>query len=450
MAKGMGLALGGFTQGLRQGEDDVRRKKQFKQQQELGELQAEKSGFDLERAKKSAPIQDELNRLRTEKAGFGLERMRTKAQRTDQEYERATDQRAEQEQFDNAMKSFFISRGQNLEPMLGYINERVPGKNNISVERTEDGRFMMTGITEDGQRKPLSPEPMDFDQLGKAFVALQDPASVISQGPPDPVGVSDGETLVDPRTGRVVYDNPKDRSGLGPGGVKTADYNSLKSGIRDMFARMDPEGNIFMPEGSDEEYGKALELGNDLIARDIPIGRATRMAYAAVRGPLSEDEAREKARIEARKQDFGWGEGDKEDAFVEKRAKELMNNSRQALREYEQVVSRDRQPQGRGLPGAATGRQGAPQRQQQSKGAPKRGTIDRSGQTPTSNRSRIQQGGQAQRQQNYPQSGEVRLQGGKALTDPQGTPITWEDVHTTANKHGMTVDQVLQRLRGNK
>lgn len=427
MAKGMGFALSGFTQGLRQGEEDVRRQGRYDQQQNLGELLTEKARFGLDRAKKEAPVQDELNRLKTEKAGFGLDRMRTKAQRTDQEYERATAEREDEEEFENALRPLVLYGDPSAAVQYANKNSPYPGVT-MDTKGNEDGTFDLYGIKDGGEPK-LVEQGMSKDELGRRLLQMRQPKQAFA--PPETEKLSEGQVLL--QGGKPVYKNPK-TDDTGPGGVKTADYNSLKGGLRDMFTRMDPEGNIFMPEGSDEEYGKALEIGNDLIARDIPIGRASRMAYAAVRGPLSDDEARERARMEARKQDFGWGEGDKEQEFIERRAQELKAESEKGLREYERIM-RGQQQRGRGLPGAS-GRQGAPG----GEGAPKRGTIDRSGQSRE----------QPRNKPDYPQSGEVRLEGGESLKDKTGTPITWEDVHTTANKHGMTVDQVLQRLRGSK
>jgi hypothetical protein len=122
------------------------------------------------------------------------------------------------------------------------------------------------------------------------------------------------------------------------GGAGIPAYNALKGGLKDMFSRMDPAGNFTMPEDSDRDYGMSLEIGDDLMARGVLPGRATNMAYAAVRGPLNESDAKLKAEKEAKEKFGGWTEGSKRDALVAKRVPELMTESRKAFEEYNAMM----------------------------------------------------------------------------------------------------------------
>lgn len=223
MAKGMGFALGGFTKGMRQGEEDVRRQGQFDQQQKLGDLQTKKARFGLKRAQERAPVQDKLDNLNLEKGQFNLDRGRTKAGRQDKEYQRAQEAREYQEQFDNAMRAYVSTRGQNYQPLVDLYNTRVNDGYQIEVERTPDGAFSMTAIGLDGQKKPVSEKPMSFEEFGQAAMQMQDPERALQ--PSEQVKLSEGQAVF--QDGKMQYKNPKaGGGGIGPRGLKDSDLRA--------------------------------------------------------------------------------------------------------------------------------------------------------------------------------------------------------------------------------
>jgi len=119
------------------------------------------------------------------------------------------------------------------------------------------------------------------------------------------------------------------------------ELNHLRGWISTIFGgSMDQFGNMMLPPDSREKAMQAYETGVELMKPDPETGRApmdlgsavavaTRMAGMT----LSEQDARRLAKEEARNESFGLLGGSKRDDWIDRRAQELMEQSRGDLRD---------------------------------------------------------------------------------------------------------------------
>ena len=307
----------------------------------------------------------------------------------------------------------------------GAAQDNLVSQRKDAAQEARDRRLHQYGVERDAvnhertmERDQFSvdnrPPQYDHDAQGNAVAITGNTARPVTMEDGSPLvkaGKADADWAVTSLgDGRFVQHNKRTgetrpHEGLGAGspgsgssGAKTADYNALKGGIKDKFGTMDPNGNFIMPAGADVEYGKSLEIGNDLINMGVPIGRATHMAYAAVRGPMDEKKAAEAAEREAAEKFPGMLSRSKRKEYVESRIPELIQESRWALEEYNRMM---------GQGGAASMGQASPR--------------------PPS----------AQRQ-----STQLKPQ----YTHSSGRQVSREEIEQTARNRGITPEQVIQQL----
>lgn len=143
----------------------------------------------------------------------------------------------------------------------------------------------------------------------------------------------------------------------GQGGLDATAYSNIRQAMTTLFTRVDPNGNIFVPEGADTEMAESLKLSEALAERGVSLFDAVDLAYNAVRGPVSESQALEEARQEAAKLKGNFGSqimrevrdgedpfnGASEGKWVENRVREIVESSRTAQREVQRILGGEQQ-----------------------------------------------------------------------------------------------------------
>ena len=154
----------------------------------------------------------------------------------------------------------------------------------------------------------------------------------------------------------------------GSGGPGATELNHIRGMVSTMFGgSLDAMGNMLLPpenrESGMEVYGRAEALNRN----GMPLGQAVYLSYKAVTGIKDEDAARKAAEAEANTQGLsgsflGMGGGDRRE-FIDRRAQEIMAESRQYEGSFDEIMGRS----GGGLLGgsaapgvAASGQPSAP------------------------------------------------------------------------------------------
>lgn len=133
------------------------------------------------------------------------------------------------------------------------------------------------------------------------------------------------------------------------GGIDNAQLNTLERISRNFWSTMNEQGQFMLPEDSQEKYVETLSRAESMVMAGMPAGRAANIAALSIAGPLDEQEAREQAIKEAGSEGVdtpGWFDGG-DTEWIDRRTQEIMQESREAERLYNQTVGGGQQGQGR-------------------------------------------------------------------------------------------------------
>lgn len=135
---------------------------------------------------------------------------------------------------------------------------------------------------------------------------------------------------------------PKDGEG-GKDGVSTATLNTMERVANRYWSTLNPDGQWILPEEARDQYTQTLERAEELAAKGTPAAKATRIAAQSLSGPMDEEKARKVAMNEARDVEFKGvftnKDAPEKEEWLNNRAKELMDESRGALKEYQRLSS---------------------------------------------------------------------------------------------------------------
>ena len=155
-------------------------------------------------------------------------------------------------------------------------------------------------------------------------------------------------------------------SGASDSGPKPAGATELNHARSTLIARLGGslDGDIIsLPKGMDQKFEEAYAIVVDLMEPPderppLSLGRAVSIAMASVGVHLTEGDAQDMARQEARNESFGLMGGNKREAWIEKRTRELMEQSRRDSQQMRDRMFQSDEPPAGGLVGG--GAQGAP------------------------------------------------------------------------------------------
>lgn len=126
----------------------------------------------------------------------------------------------------------------------------------------------------------------------------------------------------------------------GTGGLDSSVLSQIQQTTRSFHGTFNPDGSFLgIPEGAREKYTLAMQRAQELVAvAGLPVFEATNLANLSVGEKLSSAEAKRIAEREAETEITGWFKGDEKEAFVKRRAKELVSESASAQQRYEQLT----------------------------------------------------------------------------------------------------------------
>lgn len=170
------------------------------------------------------------------------------------------------------------------------------------------------------------------------------------QGDADWRRLNDGR-LYNQRTGEIRDVGGAEEDGApandGTGGLSSSVLSQIQQTTRNFHGSFNPDGSFLgIPAGAREKYTLAMERAQELVGRGMPVFEATNLANLSVADPLTEDEASRLAQQEAEQEVQGWFKGDERDQYVERRTRELLEESKGAQRRYEQIAGGSTERQG--------------------------------------------------------------------------------------------------------
>jgi len=164
------------------------------------------------------------------------------------------------------------------------------------------------------------------------------------QGDADWRRLNDGR-LYNQRTGEIRDVGGAEQDGTG--GLNSSVLSQIQQTTRNFHGSFNPDGSFLgIPAGAREKYTLAMERAQELVGRGMPVFEATNLANLSVADPLTDDEASRLAQQEAEQEVQGWFKGDERDQYVERRTRELLEESKGAQRRYEQIAGGSTERQG--------------------------------------------------------------------------------------------------------
>lgn len=238
-----------------------------------------------------------------------------------------------------------------LDAVTGYMQNAFPGEmGNAALEQDDDGNIYALRETSDGK---VQRREMDQEELGAIIrqaggMETQDSYSAPVEIP----GVGIGQRNENTGEYDVLREFDSD-SGSGGGGAGGWDPTEMRQQFKTMresvYTYFAPNDTFSSPEAKDQAK-EAVRKGGDLIMAGVPQGDAQSIAIGVAKGPLSEEEARMKAKREASQKDIGGlFDGGEEDEWVEQRTQELIEESKKPIQRYNSIVGQFRSQQGGGL-----------------------------------------------------------------------------------------------------
>ena len=422
----MGLAYGGqgFMEGMERSRQHRRQDRQDEQQETLYGLRTDQMRSDMEHQEHMRPIEreqaqlglegtradmehnEEIRPLQREEARLGLQQAEQGAEAGDMQIEA---QRRSQE-MQKILRRFAAG---DVGAVVDWHNRYA--ENNITeLGRTQDGQYHVT--YDDGDD-----EIVTRDELGQRMAVMLSPEAWLEEmaGGGEPAEqrwheLSDG-TLIDRRSGQTMTREqaglpPIAEEGEGSQHLDSATLNTLERVSRSFWGTMNEQGQFILPEGSQQNYAETLDRAEALVLSGMNPGRAANVAAMSIAGPMNEDEARRQAEKEAREEGIDtpgmFGGGDRE--WLDQRTQEIMQESRQAEQIYSQTVGEQRRR-------ARVEADPASERRQAEASAP-----------------------QAQDREASP------APGGQYVS-PNGQSYTQRDLEATARRHGVTIQDVIDR-----
>lgn len=137
-----------------------------------------------------------------------------------------------------------------------------------------------------------------------------------------------------------------------PNGMKPSTYvsmyNAAKDGVKTLYLQANPMGNLFLPDGSQMDLSRSLDIADKLLAKGVTPGSATLMSYVAVRGAMNDAQAKDKAIAQIKQQNPDISDDDlqKQAAML---APQLKAQSEQALQDYQRIMKVSQDSQSTGL-----------------------------------------------------------------------------------------------------
>jgi len=158
------------------------------------------------------------------------------------------------------------------------------------------------------------------------------------QGEADWRKLNDG-SLFNQRTGEtrgVGSELPND----GTGGLDSSVMSQIQQTARSFHGTFNSDGSFLgLPAGAREKYTMALQRSEELVGAGLSVFEAANLANMSVGDKLTESDAKRVAEQEAETEVQGWFKGDERNAFVARRAKELMAESAGAEKRYQKLIS---------------------------------------------------------------------------------------------------------------
>ncbi len=161
MSYGTGMMIQGLSAGLR----DVRREMEHDEdrayQKEDREYQRKARELDLEG--KQVGLQDTRDRMA---------RQKVTQKREDEEYEFKKEQAEFARDFDESMRRFAMSQGQDYQGIVDLYNNRWPDDGQVMAKRNKDGTYDVS-FEKDGQTQ--AHKGLSFDDFGTLAMQMRDP-----------------------------------------------------------------------------------------------------------------------------------------------------------------------------------------------------------------------------------------------------------------------------------
>lgn len=355
--------LDGLGRGMMQGLELSRRHRfqdeEQARQNRLEERQAELHGLNVRQAEGNIEFNEQYRPVQLEQAQVGLES--TRSQMAFNEQRRPL--QLEQDRLGLATGQHQLSQAQQEAAMqdwrqgvsIAILAAEQGDVNAINswLANNPMGEQGMFDVSEDGSIRLLfSPDPNSDEVLERPIDPRELPSiirTIAGMEQPEPVkGININGHLVNPHTGEEMGDfrTPKQRGGAGgAGGLDSSSLTQIQQSSRYFHGTFNPDGSFLgIPEGAREKYTLSMQRSQELVSAGLPLFEAINLANLSTLDGTSEAEARRIAENEAKQQFGGMFKGSEREAYIQQRVPELLQEGRQALQQYEQII------QGRGAP----------------------------------------------------------------------------------------------------
>lgn len=204
---------------------------------------------------------------------------------------------------------------------LGMIQKGPNGQ--VNVLRPEDKPQGLETTTVNGQLVDKA--------TGKVIGDYRDPQK------PDKPLVVNGQ-IVDPATNKPIADfRDEDKKNPGSKGLDSSMMSQIQQTASRYHGTFNPDGSFLgIPDGAREKYTEAMKRSEELVKLGLGVFESVNVANLSVVDPLTPAKAKQLATQEAIEKDVSWS---KKDDFIENRAAALIQEQKDSIAIYDQLVS---------------------------------------------------------------------------------------------------------------